>query len=123
MWTSPDAVQLMVDRLDVGAPVAGRAGTEAAFVKVLRTGGPRATPVSDQPQLTFEAYAKRPSLAYALADKTRAGVHAMAGLVIDGTQVYKVVELSGPSDLPDPLLPDYSRYTFTLAVHLRGRTS
>lgn len=122
-WESPDAVQLMVDHLNVGAPVAGRGGAEAAFVKVLRTGGPKATRVSDQPHLTFEAYAKLPSQAWALANKTREGVFAMAGQVIGGWQVYSVRELSGPGDLPDPSYPDHSRYTFTLAVHVRGRTS
>lgn len=122
MWKAPDAIQLLVDHMEpvVGVPFGGKAAAAAEFVKVIRTGGPRATPVSDRPQLTFEAYAKRASRAWALAEETRTGVHALAGTIIAGVNVKEVSEISGPSDLPDPLFPEHSRYTFTLAVHLRA---
>lgn len=116
----------MIDALEpvVGVPFGVKANGGAEFVKVIRTGGPRATPVSDRPQLTFEAYAKRGSRAWDIAETTRQAVHAMAGTVVGETSVKEVTELGGPSNLPDPLFPDLSRYTFILAVHLRGtRTS
>jgi hypothetical protein len=122
MWKAPDAVQLMVDHLEpvLGVPVGAKASPVPEFVKVFRTGGPRATPVSDRPQLTFEAYAQRGSKAWELAEKCRTAVHEMAGTIVAGTSVKDVGELSGPSDLPDPIFPDHTRYTFTLTVHLRA---
>lgn len=122
---APDAVQFMVDVLApiLDTPVGNKASAGDSFVKVNRTGGPRPTPVSDQPQLTFEAYHRRPDRAWDLAEDTRQAVHALAGTVIEGVNVKNVSELAGPADLPDPLFPDHSRYTFTLAVHLRARNA
>jgi hypothetical protein len=123
MWQAPDAEQFMIDYLEplLGVPVGVKsAGSAAEFIKVIRTGGPRASPVSDRPQLSFEAYAVKGSRAWALAEKTRTAVLAMAGTVVQNTSVKDVTELGGPANFPDPLLPDRSRYTFTLAVHLRA---
>ncbi len=112
----------MIDHLEplLGVPVGVKAAAATEFVKVIRTGGPRATPVSDRPQLTFEAYAKRGSRAWELAEEARAAVLALAGTTVDGTNVKEIGEPGGPSNLPDPIFPDYARYTFTLTVHLRA---
>jgi hypothetical protein len=122
MWKAPDAEQLMADHLEplLGVPVGVKASAAPEFVKVIRTGGPRATPVSDRPQLTFEAYATRGSRAWALAEETRTAVLALAGTTVAGVNVKEIGEPGGPSNLPDPVFPDHTRYTFTLAVHLRA---
>lgn len=123
MWVHPDAEKLLIDHLTplLGVPVGTKASTTTEFVKVIRTGGPRATPVSDRPQLTFEAYSNRGTKAWDLANRTREAVHALAGSQLAGISVKEVTELGGPANLPDPIFPALTRYTFTLAVHLRGR--
>lgn len=124
MWTHPDAEKLLIDYLapilavPVGVKAAG-SGTE--FVKVIRTGGPVATPVSDRPQITIEAYAARGTRAWELADLARMAVFTLAGTVLGGTSVKEVTEIGGPVNLPDPVFPALTRYSFTLAVHVRGR--
>jgi hypothetical protein len=125
MFRHYDAEQLFIDYLGplLAVPVGTKApgGPPPAFVRIVRTGGPRTLPVSDRPHLTFDAYARLGSVAWELADKARMAVYAVAGTVVGGVSVKDVVEIGGPANLPDPLFPDYSRYSFTLAVHLRGR--
>jgi hypothetical protein len=124
MWTHPDAEQLLIDYLSpiLAVPVGTKApGNSNEFVKVIRTGGPRATPVSDRPQITVEAYSTRGSTAWALVEKARMALFALAGTVLGDTSIKDVAEFGGPANLPDPIFPSLTRYTFTLAVHLRGR--
>lgn len=124
MWTFPDSEQLLIDHLSpiLAVPVGTKApGNTNEFVKVIRSGGPRATPISDRPQITVEAYSTRGSKAWELADKARTALFALAGTVLGSTSVKDVVEIGGPSNLADPVFPSLTRYTFTLAVHLRGR--
>jgi hypothetical protein len=125
MFRHFDAEQLFVDYLGpvLGVPVGTKApGGATSFVRLVRTGGPRTTPVSDRPQITFDAYAPLGSAAWELADKARMAVYAIAGTVLGGVSVKDVAEVGGPANLPDPVFPDLSRYSFTLAIHLRGRT-
>jgi hypothetical protein len=124
MWTFPDIEGLLIDYLApvLGIPVGTKApGTGTEFVKVLRTGGPRATPVSDRPLVTFEVYATRGSRAVELADKARNALHALAGTWLGTWPVKEVTEAGGPGNLPDPVFPSLTRYQFTLAIHVRGR--
>jgi hypothetical protein len=123
MWTYPDAEQLLIDYLDpiLGVPVGTKAATGTDFVRLFRTGGPRATLITDRPLIAFEAYSSRGSTAWALAEKARRAVFALAGTVLGDVSVKDVAEVSGPGNLPDPVFPALTRYTFTLAIHLRGR--
>jgi hypothetical protein len=118
-----DVEQLLIDYLApvLGVPVGTKAAAAPEFVRLVRTGGPRGTPVTDRPQVTFEAYASRGSAAAELADKTRAAVFALAGTLLGSVSIKEVGETGGPANLPDPVFPSLTRYTFTLAVHLRGR--
>jgi hypothetical protein len=123
MWTFLDTEKLLIDYLGpiLAVPVGTKAATGTEFVKLIRTGGPRATLVSDRPQITFEAYSNRGTKAWELAEKARMAMFALAGTQLSGTSVKEVEEIGGPSNLPDPIFPALTRYTFTLAVHLRGR--
>jgi hypothetical protein len=119
-----DTEKLLIDYLApvLAVPVGTKApGNVNEFVKLLRTGGPRATPVSDRPQITIEAYSTRGTTAWDLADRARMAMFALAGTRLAGASIKEVVEIGGPSNLPDPIFPSLTRYTFTLAVHLRGR--
>lgn len=121
-WTAQDVEQILCDYLEplVGVPFGVKAGSGNEFVRVRRTGGPRATPVSDRPQVTFEAYALRPSRAWTIAEATRVGVYGMAGTVIGSVSVKEVTEAGGPADVPDPVFEELTRYSFTLLIHLRA---
>jgi hypothetical protein len=123
MWTHPDAEQLLIDYLEpvLGVPVGTKAGSGPEFVRLYRTGGPRATLISDRPLITFEAYSSRGSTAWALAEKARIAVFALAGTRLGEVSVKDIAEASGPGNLPDPVFPALTRYQFTLAIHLRGR--
>jgi hypothetical protein len=119
----PDAVDLVITHLDpdIAVPVLPRIPSPrvASFVTVTRTGGVRRTIVSDNPVLTFEAWAESDEDAADLAQLVRQSLHEMPGTVVNGVAVYRVEEVSGLASFPDPesLAP---RYRFAASVHLRG---
>lgn len=124
----PDATMVVLDHLAATLPTFGSAASThreipdprpALFIRVLRTGGTRYSLVSDGAQLTFEAWATTSAAAHDLAQLARGIVNAMPGTVIGGVAVYRVDELSGPGDLPDPV-SNQQRYTWSAVVHLRG---
>jgi hypothetical protein len=94
----------------------------ASFVQVLRTGGPRRNLVTDEPQITVHSFGK-PSAggsqqAQDLAQRVRAWLHDLP-LEDLNNPVYRVDELSGPANLPDPL-SDQPRYTQSFSLAVRG---
>lgn len=89
------------------------------FVTLRRTGGPRETLVSDGAQITVESWGPDDETAHDNAQTARAYLHAAAGTVIEGVQFYRVDELAGPVNLPDPESAQ-SRFTFTVIVGARG---
>jgi hypothetical protein len=118
-----DTVALVINRLrpELGSvPIGARVPNPrpAAFVVVLRTGGVQETPVTEGAQITVEAWSNRSENAHDLAQLCRAHLHAMQGEVVDGVQVYRVDEFSGPGDLPDPVSTQ-ARYTFTVSITVR----
>lgn len=123
---APDVEALLVAWLPgqltahgITVPVATRqSGTES--VTLFRTGGPMATLVTDQPQVTFDCRAATEGRAADIALTVRAVVHSSRGLVLSGCQVYDVGELGGPVNLPDPNFPQGSRYRWTGVLHVRA---
>lgn len=89
------------------------------FLTVQRLGGPRIDVVTDGPQLSFEAWGDDNAAAHDLAQLARALVLGMAGRTVNGTPVYRVDELAGVNELPDPV-SHQPRYTFGVIVHVRG---
>jgi hypothetical protein len=83
------------------------------FIRVLRTGGPKETLVSEAAQITVEAWAQTEYRASQLLSLCRALLNAA-----DET-IYGVREFSGPANLPDPLSAQ-SRYTQSFQVRARG---
>lgn len=94
-----------------------RVGT---FYVVRRVGGPRAHMVADAPSLAIEGWDVTDENAHDLAATARAHVLAATGRVIDGVAIYRVDEIAGLANLPDPL-SDHHRHTFTVSVHMRGQ--
>lgn len=91
----------------------------AEFVRVIRTGGPQLNLVQDQPTLVVEAWAATESAAASLAELARALLKSTAGQQVGGVMVYRVDEIGGPQNLPDPDSAQ-ARYVFTLSILLRG---
>lgn len=122
--TFPNAAALVIDRLrtvltgftvvhDVPNP------RPDVFIRVLRTGGPKATLVTDAAQLTFESWAPDADVACSHAELARAHVNDLPGRTVGGHEFYLVSELSGPAELPDPT-SNSRRFTWTASVHVRG---
>ncbi|MFJ2470527.1 hypothetical protein [Glutamicibacter sp. NPDC087583] len=93
--------------------------TTGQFIKILRTGGSRMGRVVDQPILVVEAYADTPSAAWDLAEDARQSLEGMKAAFRVNPRVYKVAEVSGPANLPDPAHAGLSRYTQTIQLSIR----
>jgi hypothetical protein len=121
--TFPDTASLVITHLNANLTpsVHGRIPNPrpATFVTVIRTGGPKRNIVTDQAQITVESWAASDVAAMALAQQARGLLNALSGQSISGVPVYRVDELSGPADLPDPL-SDQSRCSQSFTVALRG---
>lgn len=122
--TFPNAAALVITRLRVALPsmlfchdVADVRPT--IFFRVFRTGGPKATLVTDAAQLTFESWAPDADTASTNAELVRAQVNDLPGRTVNGVAFYLVDELSGPAELPDPLSHS-RRFTWSASVHVRG---
>lgn len=120
--TFPDIEDLLCTFLTgaLGVPVGTRASSASSFVRVLRTGGPPATRVSDSPQVTVEAYHSRESGAVQLLERARRAITDLPGLELSGFRVKSVDIIGGPVNLPDPSTSLF-RYTFTAVVQIRGK--
>lgn len=125
MTTAPqfaDTEQLLCDHLGplADAPVGTRIPqTGSKFVRVIRTGGPRTTKVSESAQETFDCYDVTESGAAQFAQQIRQLVNQLPGTKLGPCQVYGVTEFSGPANDPDPEHASF-RYSFTAAIHLRA---
>lgn len=118
----PDIEDLLCNYLSavLGVPVGTRAAAVSDFVRVLRTGGPAPTRITDSPQVTIEAYGKRESSALALLGRTRRALADLPGSELAGWAVKSFTEFGGPANLPDPNSTSY-RYTLTAVIQIRGK--
>ena len=78
--------------------------------------------VVDNAQLSIDCWAERDDDLADLMAEVRGLVLAMHGVVVDGAQVYRVTEVGGPADIPDPV-SDMPRMRWTVQVQLRGDTA
>lgn len=115
----PDATVTIIDYLeaafaerDEDAPVLPRvpATRPARFVVVRRTGGTARDVVIDDAQVTVESWGESDEDAHDLAQLCRGLLRA---------RQYRVAEVSGPGNLPDPL-SDQPRYSQTFLTAMRG---
>lgn len=124
----PDATDVCVSFLRDALDGQGDDATVAAripnlrperLVVVRRVGGPRLNLVADDPMISVECWAADTADAHDLAQLCRALVHTMRGGTVAGVPIYRIDELAGPADLPDPL-SDQPRYVFTVQIAMRG---
>lgn len=91
----------------------------STFVTVQRQGGTSRNLVTDEAQLGIECWAQTPEAAHDLAQLVRGHINALPGAVASGVRFYRVTELAGPADLPDPL-SGQSRFVFAVLVASRA---
>jgi hypothetical protein len=122
----PDSIQAIVDYLTPlhdPLPVGIRNPEEGdSYIKVRRVGGVQTTRVSEAGSFAIECYGTDDTSAFTLALAVRRDVKAMQGTTLGDVLVYKVEEIGGPGELPDPSAPNLTRYSFIVAVTLRGLT-
>lgn len=121
----PDAVATVLDHLAATLPGYGTVvetykniptTRPTRFVRALRTGGPKHNLVTDAAQVTLECWADTDVAAHDLAQIVRGVVNAMPY----NAGCYRVDELGGPADLPDPA-SNQSRCTWSILIYLRGQ--
>jgi hypothetical protein len=118
----PDIEDLLTEYLGaaLGVPAGTRSSTEAKYLRILRTGGPAPTRVTDSPQVTVEAYDTFESGALRLLGWARRALADLPGTELAGWSVKSVTEMGGPANLPDPNSTS-KRYTMTAVVQIRGK--
>jgi len=120
----PDAEALAVTYLKAkmpGVTVATKVPNPrpSKLIKVTRVGGSKLRLNADSPVLAFECWGSTTVEASDLAKYARAYVNAMAGEKVNGVWVYKVREVGGPANFPDPD-SDSPRYQFSVAIDTKG---
>ena len=90
------------------------------FVLIQRHGGVRQTVVTDAAQVGLECWAGRDYEAHDLLQQCRSLLlYQIPGQILSGYTVYRVDEVGGPSNLPDPT-SSMPRWVMELQVHVRG---
>lgn len=121
-----DAEKRVIDFLaeQTGLPVGTKipAGKVSKFIRLEQTGGTRLMKVVDGPVVSVECYAATDVEARELMDDVR----ELLSLMHLGDQtpgrVYRVVEVGGIVNLPDPRHTSH-RYSMPFSVHTRGKRS
>lgn len=89
------------------------------FIRIYRTGGPRTNIVVDGVQLTIESWAPDADTAATNAEAVRAQLNYLAEQPAVTPAIYRIEELSGPAELPDPVSSS-RRFTWSVVAHIRG---
>lgn len=121
--TFPDVAAVVISRLKTALPLLAfhhdvPNPRPTTFIRIFRTGGPRANLVVDSAQLTVESWAPDVDTAMTNAQAVRARLNALYEQYASPA-IYRIDEFSGPQELPDPL-SDSRRVTWTAAVLIRG---
>lgn len=119
-----DAVEQTILHLRAGIPdtqVGARVPSPrpVRFLLCRRLGGTFTWPVVDAPMIGIEAWEGSDAKAHDLCQQARALIWSLRGRTFaDGTPVYRVQEVAGPSSLPDPD-SDQPRYVATFVLSHR----
>ncbi len=96
------------------------ATTPGRYLLVRRVGGTRASTVVDAPRIDIMAWHDTDDARMGLAQFARGQLLALPGHLVDGTPVYRVGELTGPINMPDPLNDSRTVTMLTVEIRLRG---
>jgi hypothetical protein len=122
--TFPDTAAIVISRLKVALPALTivhdvPTTRPPVFVRIFRTGGPRANLVVDAAQITVESWAPDADTASTNAELVRAQLNHLPEQSGATPAILLVEEFSGPAELPD-LVSSSRRFTWTATVHVRG---
>ena len=122
--TFPNTVAVVLSRLKVALPglvfVHDIPTTRPpTFTRIFRTGGPRTNLVVDGAQISVESWAATADLSATNAELVRAQLNALPEQLGVTPAIYKIEEMSGPQELPDPVSSS-RRVTWNVIVHVRG---
>jgi hypothetical protein len=84
------------------------------WVRIERAGGPIRNQI-EEAVLLVEAYAGTEARAIAILNTARGAL-----LTVATADLFAGSEITGPINLPDPLIPEQVRYTATVAVRARA---
>lgn len=124
----PDATATIADRLAAeltdrndDTPVVSKVPDPrpTEFVLVRRTGGISRAVVVDDALVTIESWGPDDETAHDRAQLCRGILLASVGAQQGDVVIYRVTEVSGPGNLPDPV-SEHPRYSQTFSVALRG---
>lgn len=123
--TFPNTVAVVLTRLRAALPALTfvhdvPTTRPPTFIRIYRTGGPRTNLVVDGAQLSIESWAADSATAATNAALVRAQLNYLAEQPSVTPPIYKVEELSGPAELPDPVSAS-RRVTWSVIVHLRSQ--
>lgn len=122
--TFPNTVAIVISRLRTALPSLTfvhdvPTARPLVFIRIFRTGGPRANLIVDGAQITVESWAPDADTASTNAQAVRAQLNHLPEQFGATPPIYRVEEFSGPAELPDPVSSS-RRFTWTAAVHVRG---
>lgn len=122
--TFPNTVAVVLARLKTALPALTfvhdiPTTRPPVFIRILRTGGPKTNLVVDGAQLTLESWGPTADVASSNAELVRAQLNALPEQFGVTPPIYRIEELSGPAELPDPVSSS-RRFTWTVLVHIRG---
>lgn len=124
----PDAGAALIEYLNEELAARGDTATvhrsvpdprPARFLTVYRIGGTRRGVVLDVPRYAVDGWDSTPEGAHDLLMTARALIGAAEGRTLAGVQFYRVTEVGGPIDLPDPA-SEQARWSYQPELAVRG---
>lgn len=112
------AQDIVADALDVPVGYKTPNPMPGKFATVDRFGGTQHTEVSEDATIGVECWAGEPTTAEEMAQTARYALQQLANTVTGGVTVYRVSTVAAPRSLPHP--SGKPRYTFSVAIHVRG---
>lgn len=122
--TFPNAVAVVLGRLRTALPALTfvhdvPTTRPLIFIRIFRLGGPRTNLVVDGAMLAIESWAPDADTAATNAQLVRGHLNHLPEQFGVNPPIYKIEELGGPAELPDPSSSS-RRFTWSVLAHVRG---
>lgn len=91
-------------------------------VTIVRIGGVTRQYVFEDADVSIDCWHDTHELAHDLCQQACAALRAARGTVVDGVPIYRVTDVAGPTNAPDPD-SGVPRYTATLTLTVRGASA
>lgn len=94
--------------------------TPTKYVRIRRTGGITISPVAESPVIDVQVWHDDDKSRMLLAQLIRSLLYAARGSVAGGVTWYRVQDVLGPAQIPDPSDATKTIVMFTLEIGMRG---